>query len=202
MQAHNWLQVRIQCRGPGPSGGKDAEGPPPPHPLRLKHTPFPHPDPWLLAVWRVRVAGSPDTGRLELLLRPCLGGTPQKAKRQGLQREACWEDWGLEMLPSLASLDPDDAGWSHSLGQENPDPASLEHLWQAHVTRVCFHYCLPADRQPLEGLPHLVPLALNTPPGGETALFLARHLRSPLLWGQSQGPSPHRLQDQPPALEN
>lgn len=148
------------------------------------------------------MAGSPDTERLEPLLRPCLGGTPSKAKRQGLQGEACWDDWGLEMLPSLASLDPDDAGRGHTLSQENPDPASLERPWHAHVTTVCFHHCLPADRQPLEGLPRLVPSVLNTPPGGEAALSPARHLQSPLLRGRRREPSPHQLQDQPPVLEN
>ena len=147
-------------------------------------------------------AGSPDTGRLELLLRPCLGGTPQKAKRQGLQREACWQGWGLEMLPSLASLEPDDANWGHSLSQENPDPASLERPWYAHVTTVHFYHCLPTDRQPLEGLPHRVPSVLHTPPGGKAALSPACHLRSPLLQGWRRGPSPHQLQDQPPVLEN
>lgn len=143
----------------------------------MKRTPFPHPDPWLLAVWQVRVAGSPDTGRLELLLRPCLGGTPQKAKRQGLQREACWEDWGLEMLPSLASLDLDNAGWSHSLGQENPDPASL-----GTYGKLVSPECAPTTVSPQTDSPLRVSLTLYPQPS-------TPHLvgRQPCPWPATSG---------------
>ena len=68
---------------PWPSWREGCRGSTTPTPLHLKHTPFPHPDPWLLAVWQVGGGREPRHGKVGTPLEALPGGHPLKNQKAG-----------------------------------------------------------------------------------------------------------------------
>lgn len=101
-----------------------------------------------------------------------------------LRGAACGEDrgfsWLPERLPPLPSLEQR-CRLVPSSGQKNPNPGLAVAPTEHSRHSLCSHACLLPDGEPLGVLPHLIPSAFNTRPGGRCEKHFPQQQPAPSL---------------------